>query len=51
MIRINLLAVERQAKKKKATFQSGQKVAVGCAFILILFIYHRSVKQTEVHLI
>src|SRR5580765_4255898 len=36
MIRINLLAVERQAKKKKATFQSGQKVAVGCAFILIL---------------
>jgi Tfp pilus assembly protein PilN len=36
MIRINLLAVERQAKKKKATFQSGQKVAAGCAFILIL---------------
>jgi Tfp pilus assembly protein PilN len=36
MIRINLLAVERQAKKKKATFQAGQKVAVACGFILIL---------------
>jgi len=36
MIRINLLAVERQAKKKKATFQAGQKIAVGCGLILVL---------------
>ena len=36
MIRINLLAVERQAKKKKATFQSGQKIAVCCGLILVL---------------
>ena len=36
MIRINLLAVERQAKKKKATFQAGQQVAVACGFILVL---------------
>jgi type IV pilus assembly protein PilN len=36
MIRINLLAVEREAKKKKATFQSGQKVAVACGLILVL---------------
>ena len=36
MIRINLLAVERDAKKKKATFQAGQKVAVACGFILVL---------------
>jgi len=36
MIRINLLVVERQAKKKKATFQAGQKVAVACGLILVL---------------
>jgi type IV pilus assembly protein PilN len=36
MIRINLLAVEREAKKKKATFQAGQKVAVACGLILVL---------------
>ena len=36
MIRINLLAVEREAKKKKATFQAGQQVAVACGFILVL---------------
>jgi type IV pilus assembly protein PilN len=36
MIRINLLAVERDAKKKKATFQAGQTVAVACGFILVL---------------
>jgi len=36
MIRINLLAVEREAKKKKATFQSGQKVALACGLILVL---------------
>lgn len=36
MIRINLLAVEREAKKKKATFQAGQKVALACGLILVL---------------
>ena len=36
MIRINLLAVEREAKKKKATFQAGQKVAFACGLILVL---------------
>jgi type IV pilus assembly protein PilN len=36
MIRINLLAVEREAKKKKATFQSGQKVTVVCGFVLVV---------------
>jgi type IV pilus assembly protein PilN len=36
MIRINLLAVEREAKKKTATFQAGQKVTLACGFILIL---------------
>jgi len=36
MIRINLLAVEREAKKKKATFQAGQKVTLACGLILIL---------------
>ena len=36
MIRINLLAVEREAKKKKATFQAGQKVTLACGLILLL---------------
>jgi type IV pilus assembly protein PilN len=36
MIRINLLAVEREAKKKKATFQAGQKITLACALILVL---------------
>jgi type IV pilus assembly protein PilN len=36
MIRINLLAVEREAKKKKATFQSGQKVTLACGLVLVL---------------
>ena len=36
MIRINLLAVEREAKKKTATFQSGQKVTVACGLVLIM---------------
>ncbi len=36
MIRINLLAAERESKKKKATFQSGQKVTVACSFVLVL---------------
>lgn len=35
MIRINLLAAERTAKKKPAALQSGQKMIVGCAVILI----------------
>ncbi len=38
MIRINLLAVEREAKKKKATFQAGQKVTLACGLILVLTI-------------
>lgn len=36
MIRINLLAVEREAKKKKATFQAGHKITLACGVILIL---------------
>jgi type IV pilus assembly protein PilN len=36
MIRINLLAVEREAKKKKSAFQSGQKVALACGLILVM---------------
>jgi Tfp pilus assembly protein PilN len=36
MIRINLLAVEREAKKKKASFQAGQKVTLACGLILVL---------------
>ena len=37
MIRINLLAVERErTKKKTVTFQVGQKLTVGCTLILIL---------------
>ena len=36
MIRINLLAVEREAKKKKATFQAGQKITLACGLILVL---------------
>jgi type IV pilus assembly protein PilN len=36
MIRINLLSVEREAKKKKATFQAGQKITLACGFILVL---------------
>ena len=35
MIRINLLAVEREGAKKKATFQTGQKLTVGCSLILV----------------
>ena len=36
MIRINLLASERaQAKKKVASFQTGQKLTVGCSLILV----------------
>jgi type IV pilus assembly protein PilN len=36
VIRINLLAVEREAKKKKATFKAGQTVALACGLILVL---------------
>ena len=38
MIRINLLAVERARAKKEAafSFQTGQKLTVGCTLILIL---------------
>jgi len=36
MIRINLLAAERESKKKKATFQSGQKMTVACSLVLLL---------------
>jgi len=35
MIRINLLAVERQRSKKKLSFQVGQKLTVGCSLILV----------------
>ena len=36
MIRINLLAVERQRAKKKLSFQIGQKLTIGCSLILVL---------------
>jgi type IV pilus assembly protein PilN len=36
MIRINLLAAERESKKKKATFQSGQKMTIACSLVLVL---------------
>lgn len=36
MIRINLLAIERERAKKKVTFQSGQKMVAGCTMILVL---------------
>jgi type IV pilus assembly protein PilN len=35
MIRINLLAVERERSKKKATFRTGQKVTVACSLVLV----------------
>jgi type IV pilus assembly protein PilN len=35
MIRINLLAVDRERAKKKTKFEIGQKIAVACSFILI----------------
>lgn len=35
MIRINLLAVERERAKRRAKFQIGQKVTVGCSLILV----------------
>jgi type IV pilus assembly protein PilN len=36
MIRINLLAAERQANKKPAALQQGQKMVIGCTAILTL---------------
>ena len=35
MIRINLLAVDRERAKRKAKFQVGQKITVGCSLILV----------------
>ena len=35
MIKINLLTVDRERAKRKAKFQVGQKVAVGCSLILV----------------
>ena len=35
MIKINLLSVERERTKRKAKFQVGQKVTVGCSLILV----------------
>jgi len=35
MIRINLIAAEKQAKKKPAALQSGQKMVIGCSAILV----------------
>ncbi len=36
MIKINLLAAERQAKKKPAALQSAQKMVIGCSLIVVL---------------
>ena len=35
MIKINLLTVDRERPKRKAKFQVGQKVTVGCSLILV----------------
>lgn len=35
MIRINLLAVERERAKRRAGIQAGQKVTIGCSLILL----------------
>ena len=35
MIKINLLAVDRERAKRKSTFQIGQKVTIGCSLILV----------------
>ena len=36
MIRINLLAVDRERTKKKSTFLTGQKVTIACSGVLVL---------------
>jgi type IV pilus assembly protein PilN len=35
LIKINLLTVDRERTKRKATFQIGQKITVACSFILV----------------
>jgi type IV pilus assembly protein PilN len=35
LIKINLLAVDRERAKRKAKFQIGQKITVGCSLILV----------------
>ena len=35
MIKINLLTVDRERAKRKAKFQAGQKVTVGCSLVLV----------------
>jgi type IV pilus assembly protein PilN len=35
LIRINLLTVDRERAKRKATFQVGQKITVACSLILV----------------
>jgi len=35
LIKINLLAVDRERTKRKATFQIGQKITAGCSLILV----------------
>jgi type IV pilus assembly protein PilN len=35
LITINLLTVDRERTKRKATFQIGQKVTIACSFILV----------------
>ena len=35
MIKINLLAVDRERAKRKSTFQIGQKLTVGCSLIVV----------------
>lgn len=35
MIKINLLAVDRERAKRKAKFQTAQKVTIGCSLILV----------------
>ncbi len=36
MIKINLLAVDRERTKRKSTFQIGQKITVGCSLLLVV---------------
>jgi type IV pilus assembly protein PilN len=36
VIKINLLAVDRERAKRKSTFQLGQKVTIGCSLILVV---------------
>ncbi len=36
MIRINLLTVDRERTKRKAKFEVGQKITVGCSLILVV---------------